>query len=217
MISDVVRLILVVAVAYAAYALLLKGDSGLIKNTGYLSVGGDETLGSAAGADAPLSAPMAGVAVPEKRVVNTQIDDLTPNEDLMAKVKKDQLYQQNTNVLPYPQISQNFSAQGNFQPSTMHNFAQLDCFPKDQLTAKDLLPREGGFSESNPTVQGHLSNRNFFESGYHAGLNTQSSTLKNPNLQLRSDPLIPRRDVGPWSQSTYEPDTNRRQFEIGGI
>ena len=58
-------------------------------------------------------------------------------------------------------------------------------------------------------------NRNLFESGHHAGLNTQSSTLKNANRQLRSDPLIPRRDVGPWSQSTIEADTNRRQFEIG--
>jgi hypothetical protein len=121
----------------------------------------------------------------------------------------------NTNVLPNPQISNNYAPQGNFSPSTSHNFAQLDCFPKDQLVASDLLPTEGGFAESNPAAPGHLMNRNLFESGHHSGLNTQSNTLKNANRQLRSDPLIPRRDVGPWSQSTYDGDTNRRPFEIG--
>lgn len=38
---------------------------------------------------------------------------------------------------------------------------------------------------------------------------------KNPNLQLRSDPLIKKVDVGPWLQSDYLPDTMRRPFEIG--
>ena len=70
---------------------------------------------------------------------------------------------------------------------------------------------------ANPSAQGTLSNRNLFEAGHHAGLNTQLNSLRNGNQQLRSDPLIPRVSVGPWSQSTYEADTNRREFEIGGI
>ena len=83
--------------------------------------------------------------------------------------------------------------------------------------ASDLLPKEGAFADSNPSPQGTLSNRNLFEAGHHAGLNTQLSSLRNANRQLRSDPLIPRVAVGPWSQSSYEADTNRREFEIGGI
>ncbi len=117
------------------------------------------------------------------------------------------------NVLPHPQISNNFAAQGNFQPSATY----AGCYPKDELTAADLLPTEGAFAESNPTPQGTLSNRNLFEAGHHAGLNTQINSLRNGNRQLRSDPLIPRVAVGPWAQSTYEADTNRREFEIGGI
>ena len=126
---------------------------------------------------------------------------------------KDDIYKNNPNVLPYPQISNNFSAQGNFQPSAGY----MSCYPKDDLMASDLLPKEGAFADSNPSPQGTLSNRNLFEAGHHAGLNTQLSSLRNANRQLRSDPLIPRVAVGPWSQSTYEADTNRREFEIGGI
>jgi hypothetical protein len=116
-------------------------------------------------------------------------------------------------VLPRPQISSNFATQGNFQPAVTYP----GCFPKDEITATDLLPTEGAFAESNPTPQGTLSNRNLFEAGHHAGLNTQINSLRNGNRQLRSDPLIPRVAVGPWAQSTYEADTNRREFEIGGI
>ena len=126
---------------------------------------------------------------------------------------KEDVYQTNPNVLPFPQMSNNFTAQGNFQPAA----SSLACFPKDELTAADLLPKEGAFLDSNPAAQGTLSNRNLFESGHHAGLNTQINSLRNGNRQLRSDPLIPRVAVGPWSQSTYEADTNRREFEIGGI
>ena len=121
------------------------------------------------------------------------------------------------NVLPYPQVSNQFASQGNFT----QNFANLECFPKDQLKAKDLLPTEdgykGAFEDASPTGQGHLSYKNFIESGHHYGINTVSSTLKNPNTQLRSDPIIPQKETGPWLQSTYEPDTNRKHFEIGEI
>ncbi len=130
-----------------------------------------------------------------------------------AQANKDDLYKNNPNVLPFPQMSNNFSSQGNFQPAA----SSLACFPKDELTAADLLPKEGAFLDSNPAAQGTLSNRNLFEAGHHAGLNTQINSLRNGNRQLRSDPLIPRVAVGPWSQSTYEADTNRREFEIGGI
>jgi hypothetical protein len=151
--------------------------------------------------------------VPEKHMENSQFQEI--NTQYMNQVHSDTLYKNNTNVLPPAQTSNVYTAQGAYQAPSASNFAQLDCFPKDQLVSSDLLPRDGGFAESNPQGQGQLSNRNFFESGYHAGLNTQSSTLKNANKQLRSDPIIPRKDVGPWAQSTYDADTNRRAFEIG--
>ena len=148
-----------------------------------------------------------------------QLETVQDTDPVMSKHVRDKLYQTNTNVLPNPQMSNNYSSQGAFQPDHAHNFSQLDCFPKDTVQAEDLLPREDKYhiwNESNPNVQGHLSNKNFIEAAHHYGLNTVSNSLRNANRQLRSDPLIPKKNVGPWNQSTYEADTNRRPFEIGG-
>jgi hypothetical protein len=41
-------------------------------------------------------------------------------------------------------------------------------------------------------------------------------TLRNANLQIRSEPPNPQVAVSPWLNSTIEPDINRRPFEIGG-
>lgn len=201
--DEILRLVVIAAVALIAFHVLKDGD--LIKNAGMLNTEPYDDEEEAAPEEAAAVEEEAAVPVPNegpaKRVVNSQIQD--------------ELYKTNPNVLAHPQISNNFAPQGNFEPSNVHNFANLDCYPKDQTQPKDLLPADGGFPESNPAPQGQLMNRNLFESSHHAGLNTQSSTLKNANRQLRSDPAIPRRDVGPWHQSTYEADTNRRQFEIG--
>jgi hypothetical protein len=53
------------------------------------------------------------------------------------------------------------------------------------------------------------------QAGYHIGLDTIGQTLRNANLQLRSDPIIPKQEVGPWNHSTIEPDLGRVPLEIG--
>ena len=53
------------------------------------------------------------------------------------------------------------------------------------------------------------------QAGFHIGLDTIGQTLKNANLQLRSDPTIPKMDVGPWNQSTIDPDIMRVPLEVG--
>jgi hypothetical protein len=53
------------------------------------------------------------------------------------------------------------------------------------------------------------------QAGYHIGLDTIGQTLRNPNYQLRSDPIIPKQEVGPWNLSTIEPDIGRVPLEIG--
>lgn len=120
----------------------------------------------------------------------------------------------NTNVLEFAQPSNNFTPQGNFLP----NNVPANCLlAQDMVKPSELLPQEGCFEESNPSIGAHLTDQNFLTSGHHAGINTQGSSLRNPNLQIRSDPIIQRVDVGPWSQSTIEADTNRRMFEIGCV
>lgn len=80
----------------------------------------------------------------------------------------------------------------------------------------DLLPSDSNSSwGSLSPVQGGTLMPDLLQAGYHAGLNTIGQSLKNANLQLRSDPIIPRQDIGPWNQSTIEDPPIRREFEIG--
>jgi hypothetical protein len=94
-----------------------------------------------------------------------------------------------------------------------------ECFPQDKLTPEDLLPLNAAnslWAEVNPSGQGDVANQNFLTAGYHMGIDTIGQTLRNPNMQLRSEPPNPRIQVSPWQQSTIEPDMNRRPLEIGG-
>ena len=83
----------------------------------------------------------------------------------------------------------------------------------------ELLPTDANsqWAALNPVNmnQGSILNGDMLQAGYHIGLDTIGQTLKNANLQLRSDPIIPKQDVGPWNQSTYEPDYGRVPLEIG--
>lgn len=94
----------------------------------------------------------------------------------------------------------------------------LTSFPKDQLTAEELLPQDNSslWAQVNPSGEGSLKDRNFLQSGYHIGINTVGQTLRNANLQLRSEPPCPQVKISPWLQSTIEPDVSRKPFEIGG-
>ena len=92
-----------------------------------------------------------------------------------------------------------------------------DCYPKDQLNASELLPADPNskWAQVNPAGQGELGDQNFLDAGFHMGVNTVGQTLRNPNLQLRSEPPNPQVKVSPWMQSTIEADTNRKPMEIG--
>ena len=83
----------------------------------------------------------------------------------------------------------------------------------------ELLPTDTNsqWAALNPVNmnQGSILNGDMLQAGYHIGLDTIGQTLKNANLQLRSDPIIPKQEVGPWNQSTYEPDYGRIPLEVG--
>lgn len=94
-----------------------------------------------------------------------------------------------------------------------------DPFPKDRLVAEDLLPKDAAnekWARVNPAGQGDVDDKNYLNAGYLVGVNTVSGSLRNSNLQLRSEPPNPRARVSVWGQSTIEPDLNRRPFEIDG-
>lgn len=93
------------------------------------------------------------------------------------------------------------------------------CYPRDRLTAEDLLPKDAAnskWAQLNPAGQGDVHDQNFLTAGYHVGVNTQGQSLRNANYQLRSEPANPQQAVSPWNIATIEPDVNRRALEIGG-
>jgi len=82
----------------------------------------------------------------------------------------------------------------------------------------DLLPKDvnSQFSTLNPNVgSNNIAIPDLLEAGYHIGLDTIGQTLKNPNYDIRSAPLIPKAVVSPWNNSTIEPDIARVPLEIG--
>ena len=81
-----------------------------------------------------------------------------------------------------------------------------DLLPKDQNTEWAAL---------NPVNNGNPAVPDLLQAGYHIGLDTIGQTLRNPNYQLRSDPVIPKAQIGPWNMSTIEPDLGRVPLEVG--
>jgi hypothetical protein len=81
----------------------------------------------------------------------------------------------------------------------------------------DLLPKDTNsqWAQLNPVGQGEIGNINFLKAGYQIGIDTVGQSLRNANLQERSDPVIPQMSVGPWNMSTITPDFMRPPLEIG--
>lgn len=97
-----------------------------------------------------------------------------------------------------------------------------DCFPKDRLSTDDLLPKDAAnlkWSAVNPAGQGDVSNINFVQSGAMQGINSTLGSMRNANLQLRSDPVIPNNQSDwPIMMSTIPRNSSllRRPMEISG-
>ena len=121
-----------------------------------------------------------------------------------------------TPVAPATQIQQP-DAMGDYQGELVGAYADKPtaCFPKDTLTADDLLPKDkySKWAAVNPDGQGNLQDKNFLEAGYHVGIDTQGESLRNANMQLRSEPPNPMVKVSPWMQSTIGKDLYRRPLE----
>lgn len=81
--------------------------------------------------------------------------------------------------------------------------------PKEPVNQEDF----GSFS-----AESILSGQNFLDPRAQIGYpETVGGTLRNANLQLRSEPVNPRDPVSIFNLSTIVPDTMRPAFEIGSV
>ncbi len=94
--------------------------------------------------------------------------------------------------------------------------APAGCYPRDQLTPGELLPKDPNsvWAQQNPMGNGSLKGKNFLSAGALIGVNTVGQSLRNGNYQFRSEPPNPQMPVSIWNQSTIEPDVNRRTLEV---
>jgi hypothetical protein len=89
-------------------------------------------------------------------------------------------------------------------------------FPQDRIEPKDLLPKDASntkWAQANPAGQGDVRDINLLNAGFHLGMNTQGTSLRNASHDLRSEPSNPRYKVSIWNNATIESDLNRRPLE----
>ena len=102
-------------------------------------------------------------------------------------------------------------------PANFGNAEQpAGCYPRDQLTPSELLPKDANsvWAQQNPLGTGSLKGKNFLSAGALIGVNTVGQSLRNANYQLRSEPPNPQVPVTVFNVPTIEPDVNRRSLEI---
>jgi hypothetical protein len=116
---------------------------------------------------------------------------------------------------PYNGTSNSSVATSADSPTAINQVASNKAIPNPS----DLLPLNNNnnmWSNSIPQADADLKNINLLNPAQLVGINTQGSSLRNSNLQLRSEPANPRMNTNcPWNISTIETDQFRKPLEIG--
>lgn len=146
------------------------------------------------------------------------LDNMTTNKNI--KEAQQELWHDSTNgakAMPAEPLGQNET----YATVSGMNNSQSNGLPPSQagdvVDPKELLPKDQNseWAKLNPVGNHNLQSVNFLQAGYHHGIDTVGSTLRNANLQVRSEPPNPRTKVSPWMNSTIEPDLMRVPLEIG--
>jgi len=91
-----------------------------------------------------------------------------------------------------------------------------NCLTRATSNPSELLPKDNNdWGTMSPNGEGDLENVSLLKAGHHMGIDTIGSTLRNANLQLRSEPPNPQTQVSPWLNSTIQPDLMRVPLELG--
>jgi hypothetical protein len=125
--------------------------------------------------------------------------------------------QSSMGVQPSEPLGQNevFSAVNGI--STPSGQIPTGCSKPNVQNPADLLPKDTNsqWAQLNPAGKGELSNINLLKAGYHIGIDTIGQSLRNANLQIRSEIPNPQLYTGPWNNSSITSDYMRVPLEIG--
>jgi hypothetical protein len=78
----------------------------------------------------------------------------------------------------------------------------------DKFNASDLLPVETNKDWFEDVQTTTIKNSHMINIYRPIGVNTISTTLKNPSHDVRGTPSNPKKFVSPWNMSSYESDNN---------
>ena len=110
--------------------------------------------------------------------------------------------------VPAPEVAEPISILGYDSSDNMFSLGE-NVASNDKLKPNELLPK----GEINMTDKNFLTST-ITDTTTRVGTTTQLNRNRK-NYDLRSTPVIEKKQVSPWNISTDEPDTKRRQFEIG--
>ncbi len=122
-----------------------------------------------------------------------------------------------SNVQPANPLGENSDFANANGISTTANGLPPSCSKEPIADPASLLPKDENseWARLNPVGKGELNQVNMLKSGHHIGIDTIGQSLRNANLQLRSEPANPQLNVGPWNQTTIQPDLMRVPLELG--
>lgn len=127
---------------------------------------------------------------------------------LLQGITTGNLLQKKTNEAEEEGIKENMSSY--HQNEDFQETDNTSLIPENtSLSPYELLPYDSTSSETKD-----LGDVSFLPTPERfVGVNTISSSLRNANLQLRSEPPNPQTMVCPWMQSTIKPDLERKPLE----
>jgi len=94
-----------------------------------------------------------------------------------------------------------------------------NCSRQQVADPSELLPKDvnSQFAKLNPSGTGDLAENNtLLNPTAQQGINTVSSSMRNPNMQLRADPVVPNSSVGPWNNTTIGADPHPIGIRVTG-
>jgi hypothetical protein len=101
-------------------------------------------------------------------------------------------------------------------PSSQQTYTQ------NVLSSGELLPKGeigASWAAVNPVGSKDLDGQNFLQAGYHANVNIIgiAQTNRNPTYDIRSETPNPQAKIGPFLQTTIDPDPFRANRALDGL
>lgn len=120
-----------------------------------------------------------------------------------------------------PHGSPDHSMGGNAQPVESiqgRHPASQSTYSDTTLTSSELLPKGGlgaSWAAVNPAGMGDLKGQNFLDAGYHTNtaIAGVSQTNRNASWDVRSETPNPQATIGPFLNTTIEPNPFKRGLE----